>query len=408
MTETEAFTRPRRPGDAGSPTRCTGDASGAPARRPARRRHHRRGHPDLLRVGQLHARLRQHLTTGIPLSRALLANTLALGVFLVLLPFVGLLSDKRRPQAHHGRPSPAASSSWPGPAVPCSCPAASWSLLLVELVGIDLLIVGYSANCAVDDGGAVPAGGARHRDRPVRTPLAVALFGGTAPVRHHMDGRERPQADLIWAYVAAAALVGASSTSTMPETKDKEFLMQSPATCWSRARRAASGPRVPRRSPARVTRHGRRRTPRRARGRHAHAGRQARRPRSRGGGRSRGRSGGNLVASAAAARARCDVLVNAAGMYPALPLAAMTAAVWDRVLHVNVRAPMLPTVAFARGQATPRRGGRERQLGCGHPRPARRRPLLHLQGRAGDADEVLRRRARGRRRPCQRRQPRGS
>ena len=50
--------------------------------------------------------------------------------------------------------------------------------------------------------------------------------------------------------------------------------------------------------------------------------------------------------------ARSDVLVNAAGIYPASPLAAMTAAAWDRVQHVNVRAPMLLTVAMA-AQATP-------------------------------------------------------
>lgn len=43
-----------------------------------------------------------------------------------------------------------------------------------------------------------------------------------------------------------------------------------------------------------------------------------------------------------------DVLVNAAGIYPATPLADMTAASWDRVQHVNVRAPVLLTVAVAR------------------------------------------------------------
>jgi 3-oxoacyl-[acyl-carrier protein] reductase len=42
-----------------------------------------------------------------------------------------------------------------------------------------------------------------------------------------------------------------------------------------------------------------------------------------------------------------DVLVNAAGIYPALPLAEMTASAWDRVQHVNVRAPVLLTVAVA-------------------------------------------------------------
>jgi 3-oxoacyl-[acyl-carrier protein] reductase len=42
-----------------------------------------------------------------------------------------------------------------------------------------------------------------------------------------------------------------------------------------------------------------------------------------------------------------DVLVNAAGIYPATPLAEMTAAAWDRVQDVNVRAPVLLTVAVA-------------------------------------------------------------
>ncbi|MGW5719792.1 SDR family NAD(P)-dependent oxidoreductase [Amycolatopsis sp. NPDC003865] len=43
-----------------------------------------------------------------------------------------------------------------------------------------------------------------------------------------------------------------------------------------------------------------------------------------------------------------DVLVNAAGIYPATPLLDMTAAVWDRVQDVNVRAALLTTVAFGR------------------------------------------------------------
>ncbi|WP_328456849.1 SDR family NAD(P)-dependent oxidoreductase [Amycolatopsis sp. NBC_00438] len=43
-----------------------------------------------------------------------------------------------------------------------------------------------------------------------------------------------------------------------------------------------------------------------------------------------------------------DVLVNAAGIYPATPLLEMTAATWDRVQDVNVRAALLTTVAFGR------------------------------------------------------------
>jgi 3-oxoacyl-[acyl-carrier protein] reductase len=54
-----------------------------------------------------------------------------------------------------------------------------------------------------------------------------------------------------------------------------------------------------------------------------------------------------VVDEAAAALGEVDVLVNAAGIYPATALAAMTAPVWDRVQAVNVRAPVLLTVAVA-------------------------------------------------------------
>ena len=56
---------------------------------------------------------------------------------------------------------------------------------------------------------------------------------------------------------------------------------------------------------------------------------------------------GDVVARAADHLGPIDVLVNAAGIYPATPLAAMTAQSWDRVQQVNVRAPLLLTVAFA-------------------------------------------------------------
>jgi NAD(P)-dependent dehydrogenase (short-subunit alcohol dehydrogenase family) len=55
-----------------------------------------------------------------------------------------------------------------------------------------------------------------------------------------------------------------------------------------------------------------------------------------------------VVEQAAGLAGPVDVLVNAAGIYPATPFDAMTAAAWDRVQHVNVRAPVLLTVALAR------------------------------------------------------------
>lgn len=55
---------------------------------------------------------------------------------------------------------------------------------------------------------------------------------------------------------------------------------------------------------------------------------------------------GSLVGEAAEKMGPVDILVNAAGLYPATPLSDMTAAAWDRVQAVNVRAPMLLTVAL--------------------------------------------------------------
>jgi 3-oxoacyl-[acyl-carrier protein] reductase len=55
----------------------------------------------------------------------------------------------------------------------------------------------------------------------------------------------------------------------------------------------------------------------------------------------------DVVDRAVALGGPVDVLVNAAGIYPATPLADMTATAWDRVQHVNVRAPVLLTIAVA-------------------------------------------------------------
>jgi NAD(P)-dependent dehydrogenase (short-subunit alcohol dehydrogenase family) len=59
---------------------------------------------------------------------------------------------------------------------------------------------------------------------------------------------------------------------------------------------------------------------------------------------------GEIVAAAQERGGPLDVLVNAAGIYPATPLDDMTAAQWDLVQHVNVRAPVLLTVALAQAR----------------------------------------------------------
>jgi NAD(P)-dependent dehydrogenase (short-subunit alcohol dehydrogenase family) len=52
------------------------------------------------------------------------------------------------------------------------------------------------------------------------------------------------------------------------------------------------------------------------------------------------------VVAEAWSAAPVDVLVNAAGVYPATPFAELDATTWDAVQAVNVRAPLLATVAL--------------------------------------------------------------
>ncbi|WP_406349428.1 SDR family oxidoreductase [Streptomyces sp. NBC_00144] len=65
----------------------------------------------------------------------------------------------------------------------------------------------------------------------------------------------------------------------------------------------------------------------------------------------------DLVQRAWAARGPVDVLVNAAGVYPSLDMAEVSAAEWDRLFAVNLRAPVLATAAFARLAREHGRGG---------------------------------------------------
>ncbi|GAA0897559.1 MULTISPECIES: MFS transporter [Streptomyces violaceusniger group] len=159
-----------------------------------------------------------NLTTGIPLKTALLSQTLCLVVFVIALPLVGVVSDRvgRKPTM----------AAFAGGFTVLAWPLlhllgnSFLSLFLVQLVGM-LLILGYSANCAVIMAEQFPA---EVRATGIALPyaLAVALFGGTAPYLTtwlHESGHS----DLLWVYVSAASLISLVVYLTMPETKDKEF-----------------------------------------------------------------------------------------------------------------------------------------------------------------------------------------
>ena len=159
-----------------------------------------------------------NLVTGIPLSTALLSQTLCLVVFVVLLPFVGMLSDRigRKPTL----------VAFAGGFVVLAWPLLHMldnsflSVFTVQLVGM-LLVLGYSANCAVIMAEQFPAE-VRATGIAVPYALAVALFGGTAPyVTTWLDDVGR--SDLLWLYVSGASLISLIVYLTMPETRDEDI-----------------------------------------------------------------------------------------------------------------------------------------------------------------------------------------
>lgn len=156
------------------------------------------------------------VTTGIPLNQALAANFISIAVFIVLLPFGGILSDKigRKPTM----------AAFAGGFLIFAWPAFTligggfWSLLLVELIGV-FFLVGYSANCAVIMAEQFPP---EVRATGIGLPyaLAVAMFGGTAPyITTWMS--TNGLGEWVWVYAAGAAAIGLVVYLTMPETKGK-------------------------------------------------------------------------------------------------------------------------------------------------------------------------------------------
>ncbi|ASW55387.1 MFS transporter [Plantactinospora sp. KBS50] len=159
-----------------------------------------------------------HTAEGVPLSEAFLANSLAIAIFLVLLPFGGKLSDR------FGRkPTLLAFAigflllAWPAFHF---IGGGFWPLFLVELAGV-VFMVGYSANCAAVMAEQFPA---EVRTTGIGLPyaLAVALFGGTAPYLTTWLASSGHR-DLVWMYAAAAAVVGIVVYATMPETRGREL-----------------------------------------------------------------------------------------------------------------------------------------------------------------------------------------
>jgi MFS transporter, MHS family, alpha-ketoglutarate permease len=153
----------------------------------------------------------------MPLSTALIANTIALAYFLCLLPFVGILADRigRKPVM----------LTFAGGFVIFSYPAFTllatggfWTLFAVEMIGVSLL-AGYAGLIATVMAEQFPA---EVRTTGIGFPyaIAVALFGGTAPYITTWLATSGLQA-WVWVYVSAAALLGVIVYGRMPETRTR-------------------------------------------------------------------------------------------------------------------------------------------------------------------------------------------
>ena len=155
-----------------------------------------------------------HVAVGIPLSTALLANTIAVAVFTCLIPLGGLLSDRigRRP-VMMAFALGFAIIAWPALHM---LQNDFWTLLAIELVGV-VLLVGYSANCAAVMAEQFPT---EVRTVGIAVPyaIAVAIFGGTAP--YIMTWLVTHDA-IAWMaiYVIVASLASFAVYASMPETK---------------------------------------------------------------------------------------------------------------------------------------------------------------------------------------------
>lgn len=159
-----------------------------------------------------------HTTTGMDLERALLANTIALAIYVGAIPALGALSDRvgRKPtMLVFG----IGFLVLPWPAFHFLS-GAFVNLLVVEVLGAVLLAF-YSATIATVYSELFPTN-VRGTGCALPNAVGVAVFGGTAPYLMtwlHAQGL----GGIIWLYPAAAALLGVVLFVLLPETRTAEL-----------------------------------------------------------------------------------------------------------------------------------------------------------------------------------------
>lgn len=160
-----------------------------------------------------------HKATGIPLSSALLANTIGLVYYLAMIPLVARVADR-----FGRRPVLLAFAigllvvAWP--AFRLLDAGTFVAVLVVEVLGLTCLAC-YSSTIATVMSEQFPAR-VRTTAMGFSYSLTVALFGGTAPYvttwmqSNGLGGR-------VWLYPAAAAVIGIVVYALMPETNGREI-----------------------------------------------------------------------------------------------------------------------------------------------------------------------------------------
>ena len=163
-----------------------------PRRGAARRRHHDRRHAHLLRVDQLHARLRAHgdrhpaaATRCWPTPSPSRTSCACCRSWRCCRTGTGASRRCSR--------SPIGFVVIAYPAFQLIALGGFWPLLVVELVGVTFL-AGLLGQLRGGDGRAVPGRGAQHRHRPAVRARRRDLRRHR-PVHHHLDERERAAAD---------------------------------------------------------------------------------------------------------------------------------------------------------------------------------------------------------------------
>jgi MFS transporter, MHS family, alpha-ketoglutarate permease len=156
-----------------------------------------------------------HLTTGVPLSEAFVANAVALAVFAAVLPLAGALSDRvgRKPLLLTGAVGFILGTY---PMLTAVRQGGFVTLLLVSLAGCLLLACSVSVMAATFSE-LVPA---HIRVTGIGIPYSItgAVFGGTAPLLS-ATFISAGAPDLISDYVIVVMTIAAVAWISMPETR---------------------------------------------------------------------------------------------------------------------------------------------------------------------------------------------